>query len=158
MTKGLDHVCFTVSDMDRSLDFYRLLFNSEPLSDGRESSKHAATVIGYDPIDLRFAWFAIPGTETFLELFEFIQPRTQAGNLENYNVGNGHLGLIVDDLDAEYHRLSEAGAKFASHEPVEIRAGSWQGSKVIYMRDPDGITIELMESPPGPESRFGNAP
>jgi catechol 2,3-dioxygenase-like lactoylglutathione lyase family enzyme len=111
-------------------------------------------VIGYDPIDLKFAWFSIPGSETLLELFEFVEPPSRAEKLENYEAGNGHLGLVVDDLDAELDRLSAAGAEFSGGEPVEITAGAWKGSKVIYIRDPDGITVELMESPPGPAARF----
>ena len=37
---------------------------------------------------------------------------------------------------------------------MEITDGPWKGSKAIYMRDPDGITVELMESPPSREARF----
>jgi catechol 2,3-dioxygenase-like lactoylglutathione lyase family enzyme len=154
MSRALDHVCFTVSDLDRSIDFYRVLFQTDPLSQGVENSRHAARVIGYDPIELRFAWFAIPGTETLLELFEFVQPRTEPAGLDNYKAGSGHLGLVVDDVNEEFRRLSEVGATFASAEPVEITDGAWQGSKVVYMRDPDGITVELMQSPPGPDARF----
>jgi catechol 2,3-dioxygenase-like lactoylglutathione lyase family enzyme len=155
MTRALDHVCFTVSDLDRSIDFYRAVFQAEPLSQGVETSKHAATVIGYDPIELRFAWFAIPGTETLLELFEFVQPRTEPASLANHNTGSAHLGLVVDDVETEVRRLAEIGAAFVSSTPVAITDGAWKGSKVIYMRDPDGITVELMESPPGPDRRFG---
>lgn len=151
---GLDHVSFTVSDLDRAIAFYSELFRAPPLKVGREADGNAGVVIGYDPLDLRYAWFAIPGTTTLLELFEYVEPRGAAGRLETRNPGNGHLGLVVDDVQAEWTRMAGAGATFASPEPVAISGGSWDGACVIYMRDPDGITIELMQSPPDGASRF----
>jgi catechol 2,3-dioxygenase-like lactoylglutathione lyase family enzyme len=111
-------------------------------------------VIGYERVDLRFAYFTQPGTNTILELFEHIVPAGSARDLDNCDVGNGHLGLIVDDLEAECRRLAATGAAFVRDRPVEIRDGPWQGSKAILMRDPDGITIELLEAPPPAAARF----
>ena len=145
---------FTVSDLDRAVAFYSELFGAPPLKVGREIDGNAGVVIGYDPLDLRYAWFAIPGTPTLLELFEYVEPRGASGRLETRNPGNGHLGLVVDDVHAEWKRMAEAGATFASDEPFAITGGSWDGACVIYMRDPDGITIELMQSPPDAAARF----
>ena len=152
--KGLDHVSFTTSDLDRAIAFYSTLLGEGPLSSGTEHGGPAAAVIGFDPLQLRFAWFALPNTTTLLELFEYVEPRGEPAKLANNIAGNGHLGLIVDDVEAEWRRLGEAGASFASPEPVTIQDGPWAGSKVIYMRDPDGITIELMETPPDRAARF----
>jgi catechol 2,3-dioxygenase-like lactoylglutathione lyase family enzyme len=137
-----------------AIDFYTTLLGEPPLSSGTERGGPAAAVIGFDPLELRYAWFALPNTSTLLELFEYLEPRGEPAKLANNIAGNGHLGLIVEDVEAEWRRLGEAGATFASREPVTIRQGSWAGSKVIYMRDPDGITIELMETPPERTVRF----
>jgi catechol 2,3-dioxygenase-like lactoylglutathione lyase family enzyme len=147
--KALDHISFTVSNRERAIEFYSLLLQADPLRLEDASSEIAARIIGYARVDLRVAYFALPGTETVLELFEYVVPAGQTLSLENFNVGNAHLGLAVDDLQAEYERLAAAGATFTYHEPVEIPSGPWQGVKAIYMRDPDGITIELLERPPG---------
>ena len=152
--KALDHVSFTVSDLDRAITFYSTLFRADPLKVGRDRDGNAGRVIGYKPLDLRYAWFALPGSETLLELFEYVEPRGAGGRLETATPGNGHLGLVVDDVQAEWRRMSDAGATFASAEPVAINDGSWSGAKVVYMRDPDGITIELMETPPDARQRF----
>ena len=77
--KALDHVSFTVSDLDRAVTFYSELFGSPPLQVGREANGNAGAVIGYNPLDLRFAWFALPGSDTLLELFEYVEPRGFAG-------------------------------------------------------------------------------
>jgi len=145
--KAVDHMSFTVSDLDRSVEFYRQLLGSEPLVVGEESSKHAAQVIGYERVDMRYANFALPGGKLMLELFQYRVPSGEAVSLENANVGNAHIGFAVDDLDAEYARLEAIGARFSHPAPVSIPEGTHKGAKAIYMRDPDGITIELLEFP-----------
>ena len=156
MMKAVDHVSFTVSDLDRSIEFYRLLLQSDPLHVGEDASVFSAQVIGYEHVRLRFAWFALPGSESMFEIFEYLDPPGAPGNQETWTVGNGHIGLVVDDLDAEFRRLANSGATFRHDRPVEITDGPWKGSKAIYMRDPDGITVELMESPPSRAARFAD--
>ncbi len=52
--------------------------------------------------------------------------------------------LIVDDLRSCREELSAGGVQFVS-EPVTITEGPNQGGLVIYMRDPDGYTLELFQ-------------
>jgi catechol 2,3-dioxygenase-like lactoylglutathione lyase family enzyme len=146
----VDHVSFTVKDLDRSITFYRTLFQADPISVGEERAAHAANVVGYPQVAMRVAWFQLPGSSTLLELFEYLEPPAKTVELQNYHVGNAHLALVVDDIAAEYDRLAAAGASFAHPHPVEALDEPWRGTKAIYMRDHDGITIELMESPPPP--------
>src|SRR2546430_1619225 len=145
MMKAVDHISFTVSNRERAIEFYSFLLRDDPLRLDEASSEVAARIIGYEQVDIRAAYFALPVTETVLELIEYVVPAGQTVNLENFNVGNAHLGLVVDDLQAEYERLAAAGATFTYREPVVIPSGPWQGVKAIYLRDPDGITIELLE-------------
>ena len=154
MMKTVDHVSFTVGDLDRAVEFYSFLLGREPYVVGQESSDHAARVIGYSPLTIRYAWFQLPGGPLLLELFQYLEPEGSAHQLHNYHVGNGHIGLVVDDIEAEMKRMASAGASFTAAQPVEITQGTWRGSKVVYMKDPDGITIELMESPPEHAIRF----
>ena len=53
----------------------------------------------------------------------------------------------VDDLDAMYQELSRQGVEFVS-PPVTIDAGANTGAKGLYLRDPDGFTIELFQPKP----------
>ncbi len=156
MMRALDHVSFTVSNRDRAVDFYRTLLGVEPLGVGSESGERAGMVMGYVPIEVKVAFFPLPDSQTVLELFEYVTPPGEQQPLATNLVGNGHIGLLVDDLDAEYVRLQAAGATFTYHEPVEVLEGPWKGTKAIYMRDPDGITIELLQSVPAREVRFGD--
>jgi extradiol dioxygenase family protein len=50
----------------------------------------------------------------------------------------------VEDLDATHRQLSARGVRFVS-EPVAIGAGVHKGSKTVYAKDPDGITLEFFQ-------------
>jgi len=67
--------------------------------------------------------------------------------METNRPGNGHFGVVVDDLEATVKRLQEYGGKLQSTGIVSIPTGPNKGAKVVYLRDPDGITVELFEYP-----------
>jgi catechol 2,3-dioxygenase-like lactoylglutathione lyase family enzyme len=63
--------------------------------------------------------------------------------------GTAHLALGVTDLRGLHARLVAAGVDIVSSAgPVTITAGGgWEGATVLYVRDPDGNVIELIERP-----------
>jgi catechol 2,3-dioxygenase-like lactoylglutathione lyase family enzyme len=145
---GLDHVGFTVSNLDRSIEFYQLLLQTEPMLRRRYTEQYVADVVGYHHLDLDAAFFKIGGTRVILELLQYILPPGAQVDMETYNTGNGHLCLIVADLAAEYERLRPHGVAFRRPEPMVVPIGPYQGGKICYLRDPDGISVELLELPP----------
>jgi catechol 2,3-dioxygenase-like lactoylglutathione lyase family enzyme len=138
-----EHVGFTVGDLDRSIRFYSDLLGHEPFFETIEERPYLGDVVGYPACRLRIAFFRLPNTSVFLELLEYLQPKGSRVSMETLNTGIAHLCLVVDDLDAEFTRLREIGAVFRSAAPVE-RA---DGGRAAYLRDPDGISIELQEPP-----------
>jgi catechol 2,3-dioxygenase-like lactoylglutathione lyase family enzyme len=68
--------------------------------------------------------------------------------METFNVGNAHLALVTPDLHAVFERL-RGKALFRSDAPVRIEWGPYEGGHAARVRDPDGITIELIQLPPG---------
>ena len=56
-TTGLDHVGFSVLDLDRSITFYSLLLEREPIMRRRYPEQYVARVVGYDEIDMDVAFF-----------------------------------------------------------------------------------------------------
>ena len=146
-TKVLDHIGFSVSDLDQSITFYSLLLKREPVLRRFYPEQYVARVVGYDKIMMDAAFFEIGSGETILELLEYRVPPAAKIDMETYNVGNGHLCLTVDDLEAEFNRLRPHGVAFRSQEPVTIPIGPYTGGKACYLRDPDGISIELLEAP-----------
>jgi catechol 2,3-dioxygenase-like lactoylglutathione lyase family enzyme len=143
-----NHVGFTVSSLDRSIEFYTALLGRGPHF--REVFGHdwLGRIVGYPGCRIDIALFDLPGTDTVLELLQYLHPEGKRVEMETHNVGITHLCLEVEDLAAEYQRLSAIGAAFRNPGPVEIGDGSLAGSKAVYFRDPDGITIELLQRAP----------
>jgi catechol 2,3-dioxygenase-like lactoylglutathione lyase family enzyme len=147
VVEALNHVCFTVADLERSIVFWSHLLDAPPESRVEYTDVHDEAVTGYRGVHMVAAYFRLPG-DVQLELFEYREPPTvPAASSETYVVGNAHLGLVVDDLDEAYRRLQGTGATFRSDGPIPIEAGAHAGARSMYVRDPDGITIELLELP-----------
>jgi catechol 2,3-dioxygenase-like lactoylglutathione lyase family enzyme len=143
----LDHVGFSVSDLDHSIEWYTFLLEQPPFARKLLDVEYVSRVVGYPELILDAALWELPGRVN-LELLEYKQPRVERVDMETYNAGNAHLCLIVDDLQQEFDRLSGRAA-FRHSDPVDIPVGHFAGGRSCYLRDPDGISIELVQYPPG---------
>lgn len=144
---GLDHIGFAVGSIERSVDWYTFFFNDPPFLRKTWDIEYVGRIVGYPGVKLHCAFWRLPGG-TVLELLEYENPSPGRVDMETYNAGNGHLCLVVDDLDADFKRL-RGHVVFRDPEPVEIPWGPYKGGKACYLRDPDGISIELMQNPAG---------
>jgi catechol 2,3-dioxygenase-like lactoylglutathione lyase family enzyme len=144
---AITHVGFAVADLDRSVAFYTSVLCEPPYFRQIYEVEYLGEIVGYPGCRMDCAFFRLPGTETFLEFVQYLDPPSSTVDMETYNVGNGHLCLQVGDLASDFERLQALGAVFQSAGPVEVTFGPLKGAKVAYCRDLDGITIELIESP-----------
>jgi len=55
--------------------------------------------------------------------------------------------LRVDDVDAVCARLAAAGVTVPGRPTTITAAGPWQGARCVYVEDPDGRTVELVQRP-----------
>jgi catechol 2,3-dioxygenase-like lactoylglutathione lyase family enzyme len=145
---AFNHVSITCEDFDRSLAFYTELLELPILDQGEltESPAHEE-IIGLGPVHLRFAEIDLGGA--FLELFEYVEPHGVPVGSRTCDSGNVHFALTVEEGIEDVHRaLTEAGHVTRSG-PVELRRGDWAGTKAFYAVDPDGVTVEFIQFPPG---------
>ena len=105
-----------------------------------------ATIVGYPGLKIDVALFNLP-RGSLLELIEYLEPEAGRVDMETFNVGNAHLCLTTDDIHADFERL-RGHVEFRHPMPVEIPWGPYTGGWAAYIRDPDGITIELLQAPP----------
>jgi len=145
------HVSFTVSDIERSKEFYRDLLGLPLAYEMVHTLPYTSTQVGYPDAHLLAAGFylgrrddAIPA---ILELLEYVHPRGNPVDMETANPGIAHLAFYVDDIWQEYERLHTAGVAFRS-EPVRVEAGVNEGAHTVYLRDPDDVTLELVQRAP----------
>jgi len=149
MIRRVHHTSFTVSNMDRSLAFYRDLLGMNVVNEQGGKLDYLAEMTDIPGVDLRIVF--LRPTENSEHLLELIEYRSGAGapaDVRSCNPGAGHLCFVVEDLFSEYERLRAAGVRFRS-PPVRIAAGPRAGGYAVYMLDPDGVTLELLQMPPG---------
>ncbi len=101
---GLDHVGFSVSDLDRSVEWYTEFLGEEPSLRKVWDVDYISGIVGYPNTKMDCALWKLPGG-ALLELIEYLEPSPAVVDMETYNAGNAHLCLQVDDLDAEFERL-----------------------------------------------------
>jgi catechol 2,3-dioxygenase-like lactoylglutathione lyase family enzyme len=142
---GLHHTCYTVADLDRSLAFYRDLLGCEVLAEQEKEGGYLAAIVGYPDAHVRMAHLRAPGAEHVIELFEYLAPVGGRADVEPRNVGASHLCFIVADLRALYDSLLARGVTSFVSPPIEVDTGINRGGLALYLRDPDGITVELFQ-------------
>ena len=145
---ALHHTGYTVSDLDRSVAFYRDLMGLEVLAQQEKQGGYLAAIVGYPDAHVRMAHLRAPASGHVLELFEYIAPKGETPErIEPRDVGAAHLCFLVDDLDAVYRRLVDAGVETFVSPPVLVDTGVNTGGYGIYLRDPDGIVLEIFQPP-----------
>ena len=141
---GLHHASLTVADLDRSLHFYRDLLGV-PVREQVDAAGDVFSAVSGDASEhVRIADLDL-GDGRVLELIEdrdHPAPTDHAGS---------HIAFQVDDIVATYRRLVKAGVPARSKPlPLGPEAGRhWAGCIVVYMTDPDGATVELVQVPGG---------
>jgi lactoylglutathione lyase len=141
------HTSFTVSNLERSLDFWRDRLGCEVLARQEKKGGYLAAIVGHPDAHVRMAHLRVPGTEHVIELFEYVAPEGMRTDVEPWNVGASHICFLVDDLPALYDELVEKGVTSFVSPPVEVDTGINTGGYALYLRDPDGVVVELFEPP-----------
>jgi len=147
----IDHVGITVSDLDRALGFYRDLLGLRVVADSTISEPGVAELLGLDSVELRIVDLD-SGDGRIVELIEYLHPKGRRSDYESSDAATEHIAFTIDDLAAVSDRLARAGARIVSRRPLTISdpGGSFDGAICLYVRDPDGAILELVQRPSGP--------
>jgi catechol 2,3-dioxygenase-like lactoylglutathione lyase family enzyme len=142
----LDHISVTVSDMDRSLAFYRDLLGLKEVERHRLEGDTISTMAGKPEVVMQVVRLTAPDTPgVLLDLQQYLTPRGAVSNAQLGDVAHAHFCFGVPDLDEAYRELRSEGVDFVS-EPVQFDLG-WGVLDVVFMKDPDGFIIELVGTP-----------
>ena len=149
---GFGHVGFQVSDLERSRAYYRDVVGLVEIERLTRDEPYLSQVTGYPDVRLEIALLEEPATGTVLELVEY--PRGLGAPIDpaTANPGTGHVCFIVDDVDAIHSRALAAGHG-SVNPPVTPTAGRWVGGRSVYLLDPDGIRVELVQLGPASSPR-----
>jgi catechol 2,3-dioxygenase-like lactoylglutathione lyase family enzyme len=143
---GIVHVGVTVSDLERSVRFYTEGLGLA-VAVRQTSSAGYLAVTGYPGVEIATAFVEAPDDGVRIELQEYRRVGDH-GSREpgTAPAGSSHICLRVDDVAAALERAEAAGGRRVT-EPVEIDSGINDGGAAVYLRDPDGYTIELFQPP-----------
>jgi catechol 2,3-dioxygenase-like lactoylglutathione lyase family enzyme len=142
------HAGITVSNLDRSLDFYCGTLGIELLWRRLYEEPDIGRIVGVpDATGFDIAMLQLPGGDVQVELLEYRGCERHPASARPCDYGSGHFALFVDEIDALYDDLAARGVRFRSDRPVEMTGGANRGGKSLYSLDPDGYVIEFHERP-----------
>ena len=140
-----DHTGITVLDLERSLAFWRDVLGLELSHTTHQTGEMAEQITGVKGAELKLAVVKAPGGHK-IELLEYLAPPDRkCADVRPCDVGHIHVALVVDDLDVVLERIAASGWK-AAGKAQTLKTGPNAGKSVVYVRDPDGTTIEFMET------------
>jgi len=142
----LTHVGICVSDLERSLRFYRDLLGFSLEHELEVAGEPTDTLLRLRGTKLRALYLTRDGVR--IELLHFASPPAPAARRRVMNEhGLTHLSFRVADLAAMLAALRAAGVGVL--EDTVIRFPEFQ-SAACFITDPDGQLIELVQAPGDP--------
>ncbi len=146
--RRLHHAGITVSDLDRSIGFWQRLLGVAPRRRSTLEGPQVERLLGYAGARIERCWLDLPGGVE-LELVQYLDRDDEPYDEGTAHPGNVHLCLVVDDMGSAHSFALSCGATAVGDGPIDLVAGPYAGGRVAYVRNPDGITLELLQLPLG---------
>jgi catechol 2,3-dioxygenase-like lactoylglutathione lyase family enzyme len=140
---AVDHTGITVSNLERSLEFWRDVLGFELSHRAHHTGQLASEVTGVPGAEILIG--VLKGYGHKIELLEYLAPADRKRvEIRPCDVGSVHIALTVDNLDGIVNTIAASGWQPVG-KPQTLESGPNAGKRVIYVRDPDGTTIEFMQ-------------
>jgi catechol 2,3-dioxygenase-like lactoylglutathione lyase family enzyme len=148
---AVDSVGMTVSDMERSLEFYTQVLNFEKVSDVEVAGVEYERLQGVFGLRMRVVRLRL-GDE-FIELTEYLAPKGRPIPVDSRSNDRWfqHIAIIVSDMDRAYDRLRQFRVQHASTGPQTLPEyiPAAAGIRAFYFKDLDGHALEILWFPAG---------
>lgn len=148
----LSHIGLCVSNLERSVRFYCEALGFTKVSELQVAGEPVATLLQLDGADLHAVYLERDGTR--IELLHYRTPGYKGdGSPRAMNqLGLTHLSLRVDNLRELLPALEAAGARIVEGSRIDIPVIE---AAAVFVTDPDGTLIELMQAPGDPSALPG---
>ncbi len=148
---GVLRIGNTVSDLDRSVEFYTRVLGFEKLSEQELSGDLFEKLTGVFAARARVARLRLGREE--VELTQFLAPegRPVPPDSRSNDRWFQHIAIVVSDMDRAYTHLRSHKVRHASSGPQTLPASipNAAGISAFYFKDPDGHALEVIHFPPG---------
>lgn len=140
--KTIRHFGIVVSDIEKSLHFYRDILGLKIKIDALEQGKFIDDISDLKNVKVRTIKMSANNGNSLVELLLYkSHPRKPNKAKKICTTGISHIAFTVENIDYEYKKLKERGIKF--HCPPQISPNG--KAKVAFCRDPEENLIELVE-------------
>lgn len=141
---GTNHTSFSVGSLDRAVSMFRGGLGYELASRALRDSRTIEAITGVPGAAVEIAY--LRGHGHTIELIEYSGPADRTPvRLRPCDTGFAHVALDVVGIEAAIAHLSRHGLQPIA-APVTATSGPNAGARAVYLRDCDGITVELLEA------------
>ncbi len=148
--QAVDAVGMTVSDMDRSVEFYSKVLSFEKVSDVEVTGEEYEHLQGVFGLRMRMVRMRLGGE--FIELTEYLAPKGRPIPVDARSNDRWfqHIAIIVRDMDRAYRRLRQHKVEHTSTGPQRLPEWNKNAASIqaFYFKDPDGHPLEVLAFPP----------
>jgi catechol 2,3-dioxygenase-like lactoylglutathione lyase family enzyme len=151
LVRGVGCIGMTVSDVERSAEFYARVLSFERAAEVEQAGDAAERLLGVFAVRTRTVRLRLG--EECIELTEFLAARGKPAPTDSRSNDGWfqHVAIVVSDMDRAYAQLRAAHVEHASSGPQLLP--DWNpsagGIKAFYFRDPDRHTLEILQLPAG---------
>lgn len=142
MIVSVNHVSFTVANLDESIAFYRDVLGMECISKAERDEEFSSAVTGLKGVSMNIAYMKAP--EFAVELIKYVTGEGDKIDTTTNNPGSTHLCFNIANYDEWIERMKKNGVKMCG-ELCHVPAGPNKGKRVCYMLDNEGNHLEFIE-------------
>ena len=151
--RGIDHIGFTVPDIDQGVNFFRDVMGCTeamrfgPFSD--DKGTFMKDLVNVDPraVIKQIAMMRC-GDGSNIELFQYSAPDQKTVMPRNSDYGGFHIAFYVKDIKAAVDKAKALGLK-TFMGPFSLKEGPAAGESITYVLTPWGMQLELISYPKG---------
>ena len=151
--QNFSHFGICVADPERSMRFYCDILGFKPLAKLMVADEESKKLTGIEDLDLHSYFVEREGVR--IELLHYVSPGCQEGTVARPMNRRGltHIALRVEGLPEILDELEAAGFDIMKESLVEQPE---LGVGVVYVLDPDGVRVELIDLPGDPTLPLGD--
>lgn len=143
MITVINHISFTVSDLDQSVDFYRDVLGLPCVSYAERDETFSSEVTGLQGVKMKIAYMKAENCS--LELIQYVSGSGVRLDTSTCNIGSAHLCFNIKNYDEWLERMETNNVRLRGKVCI-VPAGPNIGKRVCYAMDIDGNNLEFIEA------------